>query len=285
MTRLGRRSRPALGLVAIAAAATSAWAQQSTLDPYKPDTRRYQAFASPSATVRPGFPDPLGNGQRQLYGPLDPNEVGLGGIDSFAPPYYNRYSPSLNRALANYGRSVADLSRQPATGPIDPQEQLDRQFYRDMQKKDDPYLKLQQRRDELYFKALQEPDVKKRAELLKEYNKASQKSAQALAAPRRDTGTTASGTGTGVSPLPTRGAASGTRGRPLTSGSGTRPGRSLSTPGTRASVGRSLAADDESSLGSALERSDRLDREQGLDPVRPATPEYRSRRDVTPSPR
>lgn len=221
-------------------------AQQSTLDPYKPDTRRYQAFADPGAAFRPGFPNPLGNGQRNLYGQLDPSENGYGGFDPFAPPYYNRFSSSLNRAGAAYGRAAGALSRQPSTGPMDPQALLDQKFYEEQQSREDPYLKLQHKKEELYFKALMEQDPKKRAELMKEYQRATQKSAQALAAPRRDLGITPR------KPAASRGAAASGRGQPLT-----KP--------------RTGPAGEDPSLGDAIDRSERQDRELGLDPLKPPT--------------
>lgn len=246
-----RGARWHLLLAGLCLAGPSAWAQQSTLDPYKPDTRRYQAFADPGAVMRPGFPDPRGAGQRQLYGPLDPSEKGYGGFDPFAPPFYNRFSSSLNRAGAAYGRSTADLARQAQSGPMSLQERLDRQYYEDLQKRQDPYFKLQEKREDLYYKAIMERDPKKRAELMRQYERASQRSTQALAAPRRDLG---------GQPKAASGAAASTR------------GRALSTPGSGAPSGRSLTPD-RSPLNDAIDRSDQMDREQGLEPLRPRTPD------------
>ncbi|MFO0957851.1 MAG: hypothetical protein U0800_10390 [Isosphaeraceae bacterium] len=241
-----------------------ATAQQSTLDPYKPYVRGYQAFADPGATVRPGFPNPLGGSGRPTYGNIfDPNGMGYGGIDPFAPPYYNRFqNPSQTRGSSLFQRSLQDLSNRPER-LVDPQERLDREFYEQIQKRDDPYLKLQEKRDDLYFRALQETDPARRAELMKAFQKASQRSAAAFSTPRRFAATPSTtprrdmGTGAGASTPP----------------------RAAEVPNSRRNAGAVRPSSDRpDSLKDAIERSDREDRANGQPPPASNPPSSSARR-------
>lgn len=266
-----------------------ATAQQSTLDPYKPYTRGYQAFADPGATIRPGFPNPLGGSGRPTYGNIfDPNGQGIGGIDPFSAPYYNRFqSPSLNRGLGTYQRSRQDLTGRPER-LVDPQERLDREFYDQLQKRDDPYLKLQEKRDDLYFRALQETDPQKRAELMKAFQKASQQSAAAFSSPRRtirtpvSTGRRDLGTRTGAAPASRAGAGARPNVAPTPAEGGDLPAPSSLLPGDSSRRPRSRTqpqpgADRPDSLRDAIERSDALDRANGLPSPRANAPASTSR--------
>lgn len=174
---------------AISLAGTTGSAQQTNLDPYKPDLRNYQSFATPSASLRPGFPNPIGGG-RPTYGNFNPNDLGYGGFEPFAAPYFNRnINLNTNRAVSAFDRSMADFSNRPQN-LVDPQERADRLFFEKQAERDDPYQKLEKKRDDLYFKALAEPDLKKRAKLLKEYQQATMQSAQAFSSSRRTPGET-----------------------------------------------------------------------------------------------
>lgn len=250
---------PVAAAVVLAAGLSNlAAAQQTTIDPYKPYIRGYQAFSDPGATMRPGFPNPLGGSGRPTYGNVfDPNGQGYGGFDPFAAPYFNRFqSPSLNRGSALFHRSVQDLSNRPER-LVDPQERLDREFYENLQKRDDPYVRLQEKRDDLYFRALQETNPQKRAELLRAYQKASQRSSAALSSPRRSPGASAV--------APTR--------RDLGTGGRT---------GTKPAPGRGSAVDRPDSLKDALERSDAEDRASGLPPPSATPPPSSVRRNPGP---
>lgn len=188
------RSTRRLGVPALLAcvtglAGTTAPAQQTALDPYKPYNRNYLPFSDPGASLRPGFPNPIGAG-RPTYGNFNPTDTLYGGFDPFGAPYFNRrINLDLNRAASTYERSVGDYARQPGN-PIDPQELADREFYKMQAEKADPYQKLERQREEFYFKALAEKDPKKRAELLKEYQKASARTARAYSSSRRQPAST-----------------------------------------------------------------------------------------------
>lgn len=253
-----RRSIPGALAAALAVGllgTTAAQAQQSTLDPYKPYVRSYQAFSDPGATLRPGFPNPLGGSGRPTYGNVfDPSGMGYGGINPFGAPYFNQFmSPSLNRGASRFNRSVQELATRPDR-LVDPQDRLDRDFYEQMQKRDDPYVRLQEKRDDYYFRALQEPDPRKRAELMKAYQRASQRSAAAFSSFRRSAGAPA---------IPSR--------RDLRSGA---PAPSRRTPSANAPA----AGDRPDSLKDALERSDTEDRLQGLPVPEPIVPPRSVRR-------